>query len=78
MEPCRLRGWQADALCRRKVRGEGADRQVGKKGKTVELFGEGLMISNHRDITVSAILQDLAILSALCDDGIADACGMGA
>ncbi|MDH5822494.1 LysR family transcriptional regulator [Luteimonas sp. RD2P54] len=44
-----------------------------KKGKAVEFFGEGAVISNHQDIVVPAALQGLGILYAYNDDGIADA-----
>lgn len=44
-----------------------------KKGKTVEVFGEGRVISNHQDIIVPAALQGLGILYAYNDDDIADA-----
>jgi DNA-binding transcriptional LysR family regulator len=44
-----------------------------KKGKTVEYFGEGTVISNHQDIIVPAALQGLGILYAYNDDGIAEA-----
>jgi len=44
-----------------------------KKGKTVEVFGEGQVISNHQDIIVPAALQGLGILYAYNDDDIADA-----
>ncbi|MCY1245826.1 HTH-type transcriptional regulator PgrR [compost metagenome] len=44
-----------------------------KKGKAVEYFGEGTVISNHQDIIVPAALQGLGILYAYNDDGIAQA-----
>ncbi len=44
-----------------------------KKGKTVEVFGEGRVISNHQDIIVPAALQGLGILYAYNDDDIAEA-----
>lgn len=44
-----------------------------KKGKTVEYFSEGTVISNHQDIIVPAALQGLGILYAYNDDGIAEA-----
>ncbi len=44
-----------------------------KKGKAVEYFGEGTVISNHQDIIVPAALQGLGILYAYNDDGIAEA-----
>lgn len=44
-----------------------------KKGKTVEFFGEGSVISNHQDIIVPAALQGLGILYAYNDDDIAEA-----
>lgn len=44
-----------------------------KKGKTVEVFGEGKVISNHQDIIVPAALQGLGILYAYNDDDIAEA-----
>uniref|UniRef100_UPI00186883C8 LysR family transcriptional regulator n=1 Tax=Pseudomonas sp. K5 TaxID=1156313 RepID=UPI00186883C8 len=44
-----------------------------KKGKAVEYFGEGTVISNHQDISVPAALQGLGILYADNDDGIAEA-----
>lgn len=44
-----------------------------KKGKTVEVFGEGRVIANHQDIIVPAALQGLGILYAYNDDDIAEA-----
>ncbi|KAF1725190.1 LysR substrate-binding domain-containing protein [Pseudoxanthomonas japonensis] len=44
-----------------------------KKGKTVEVFGEGRVISNHQDIILPAALQGLGILYAYNDDDIAEA-----
>ena len=44
-----------------------------KKGKAVEYFGEGTVISNHQDIILPAALQGLGILYAYNDDGIAEA-----
>lgn len=47
--------------------------EFSKKGKTVEFFGEGSLISNHQDIIVPAALQGLGILYAYNDDDIAEA-----
>lgn len=47
--------------------------EFSKKGKTVEFFGEGSVISNHQDIIVPAALQGLGILYAYNDDDIAEA-----
>ena len=47
--------------------------EFSKKGKTVEFFGEGSLISNHQDIIVTAALQGLGILYAYNDDDIAEA-----
>jgi len=47
--------------------------EFSKAGKTVEVFGEGSVISNHQDIIVPAALQGLGILYAYNDDGIAEA-----
>jgi len=47
--------------------------EFSKKGKTVEFFGEGNVISNHQDIIVPAALQGLGILYAYNDDDIAEA-----
>lgn len=47
--------------------------EFSKAGKTVEVFGEGSVISNHQDIIVPAALQGLGILYAYNDDGIAKA-----
>lgn len=47
--------------------------EFNKKGKTVEFFGEGRLISNHQDIIVPAALQGLGILYAYNDDDIAEA-----
>jgi len=47
--------------------------EFSKKGKTVEVFGEGSVISNHQDIIVPAALQGLGILYAYNDDDIAEA-----
>lgn len=44
-----------------------------KKGKAVEVFGEGRVIANHQDIIVPAALQGLGILYAYNDDDIAEA-----
>lgn len=44
-----------------------------KKGKTVEFFGEGMVIANHQDIVVPAALQGLGILYAYNDDEVAEA-----
>ena len=44
-----------------------------KKGKTVEFFGEGMVIANHQDIVVPAALQGLGVLYAYNDDEIAEA-----
>ena len=44
-----------------------------QKGKKVEFFGEGSVISNHQDIIVPAALQGLGILYAYNDDDIAEA-----
>jgi DNA-binding transcriptional LysR family regulator len=44
-----------------------------KKGKTVEFFGEGVVIANHQDIIVPAALQGLGILYAYNDDEITEA-----
>lgn len=47
--------------------------EFSKKGKTVEFFGEGSVISNHQDIIVPAALQGLGILYAYNDDDIVEA-----
>ena len=47
--------------------------EFSKAGKTVEVFGEGSVISNYQDIIVPAALQGLGILYAYNDDGIAEA-----
>lgn len=47
--------------------------EFSKAGKTVEVFGEGSVISNHQDIIVPAALQGLGILYAYNDDDIAEA-----
>lgn len=47
--------------------------EFSKAGKTVEVFGEGSVISNDQDIIVPAALQGLGILYAYNDDGIAEA-----
>ena len=44
-----------------------------KKGRTVEVFGEGRVISNHQDIVVPAALQGLGVFYAYNDDDIAEA-----
>lgn len=44
-----------------------------KKGKTVEFFGDGMVIANHQDIVVPAALQGLGVLYAYNDDEIAEA-----
>ena len=44
-----------------------------QKGKSVEVFGDGMVVSNHQDIVVAAALQGLGILYAYNDDGIAEA-----
>ena len=41
--------------------------------RTIEVFGEGRVISNHQHIIVPAALQGLGILYAYNDDDIADA-----
>ena len=43
-----------------------------KRGKTLEVLGDGPVISNHQDIVVPAALQGLGILYAYNDDGIAE------
>jgi DNA-binding transcriptional LysR family regulator len=48
-----------------------------KKGKKIETFVEGPVISNHQDIVVPAALQGLGILYAYNDDGIAEALERG-
>jgi DNA-binding transcriptional LysR family regulator len=53
--------------------GKVAGWEFKKKGKGVEFFGEGTVISNHQDIIVPAALQGLGILYAYNDDGIAEA-----
>ena len=47
--------------------------EFSKKGKTVEFFGEGSVISNHQDIILPAALQGLGILYAYNDDDIVEA-----
>jgi DNA-binding transcriptional LysR family regulator len=44
-----------------------------KKGRSMEVFGEGKVITNHQDIVVPSALQGLGIAYAYNDDGIADA-----
>jgi len=51
--------------------------ELAKKGKKIETFVEGPVISNHQDIVVPAALQGLGILYAYNDDGIAEALERG-
>jgi DNA-binding transcriptional LysR family regulator len=51
--------------------------EFSKKGKKVETFVEGPVISNHEDIAVSAALQGLGIFYAYNDHGIAEALERG-
>jgi DNA-binding transcriptional LysR family regulator len=48
-----------------------------KKGKKIETFVEGPLISNHQDIVVPAALQGLGIFYAYNDDGLAEAVASG-
>ena len=51
--------------------------EFAKKGKKIEAFVGGPVISNHQDIVVPAALQGAGILYAYNDDGIAEALERG-
>jgi DNA-binding transcriptional LysR family regulator len=53
--------------------GKVAGWEFRKRGKSVEVMGEGRVISNHQDIVVPAALQGLGIFYAYNDDGISEA-----
>ncbi len=57
--------------------GKIAGWEFAKRGKAVEVYGEGRVISNHQDIIVPAALQGLGILYAYNDDDIVEALGDG-
>lgn len=53
--------------------GKVAGWEFQKRGKRLEMIGDGPVISNHQDIVVPAVLQGLGIFYAYNDDGIAEA-----